>query len=489
MVVCLPDTSKRPTAECYYNELPFMNKRIGQIPTGSPLQGNALHEMAPNQDDAVIVPRDRHRISRSRISENALKVLYRLHNAGYEAYLVGGGVRDLSLGVEPKDFDVATDARPEEVRELFRNCRLIGRRFRLAHVHFGPEIIEVATFRALHDPEEANESDADVEYDNGRIVRDNVYGTLEEDALRRDFSINALYYNIADYSVVDHCGGLQDLEDRVLRLIGDPVQRYREDPVRMLRAVRFAAKMDFEIAPETGEPIAGLAPSVGEMPPARLFDEVLKMFMGGAGQRSFGLLRRYGLFEPLFPWTAEALNEDPDGVWVPFLESALASTDRRVAENKPVTPAFLFAALLWPAVRLAEEDLLESGKPPMEALQTAATDVQRAQQDRVALPKRFGIPMKEIWTLQPRFARQSGKRAERLLGHPRFRAAYDFLELRAANRDAPPEWAAWWRDYQARPEAERARARTRPPGRSRRRRGGGGRPTRRSEENTSPTTE
>lgn len=445
-----------------------MNKRNEAIPNGADPSRSTAGAPRP----AAIIPRDEHAVSRSRISDNALKVLYRLHNAGYQAYLVGGGVRDLSLEIEPKDFDVATDARPEQVRDLFRNCRLIGRRFRLAHVHFGPEIIEVATFRALHDPEEANDSDDDVEYDNGRIVRDNVYGTLEEDALRRDFSINAMYYNIADYTVVDHCGGMQDLRERTLRLIGDADLRYQEDPVRMLRAVRFAAKMDFHLHPDTASPIPERAASLAEMPPARLFDEALKLFMGGYGRHSLQLLREYDLFRPLFPLTAEAIDEDPDDVWFPFIESALDNTDARIAEGKPVTPAFLFAALLWPAVRLAEEDLLDAGEAPMDALQSAAAQVQRAQQDRIALPKRFAIPMKEIWTLQPRFARQTTKRAERLLAHPRFRAAYDFLELRAQHYDAPPEWAQWWRDFQTRPEAERMRAAGARKGRGPRGRGG-----------------
>ncbi len=408
--------------------------------------------------EPVVIPREAHRISRANISDNALKVLYRLKNAGFQAYMVGGGVRDLSLGREPKDFDVATDARPEEVRKLFRNCRLIGRRFRLAHVHFGPEVIEVATFRALHDPtdEDSGDSDGDRLYENGRIVRDNVYGTLTEDALRRDFTINALYYNIADFSVVDYAGGMDDLESGVLRLIGDARQRYREDPVRMLRAVRFAVKLGFRLHPDTAAPVREMAPLVAEMPPARLFDEVLKLFMAGMAQESFEVLRHYGLFDPLFPLTAAELAEPvAEERWVPFIARALESTDARVGADKPVTPAYLFAALLWPAVRACEQALLDRGEPPAYALQQAAAEVQREQQQRIALPKRFAIPMREIWILQPRFEKRSGKRVERLLAHPRFRAAYDFLELRAAVGEAPDESAAWWRDYQATPEAER----------------------------------
>ncbi|WP_049753508.1 polynucleotide adenylyltransferase PcnB [Alkalilimnicola ehrlichii MLHE-1] len=425
-----------------------------------------MTEQTINSDNPAIVPRDQHRISRADISENALKVLYRLKNAGYGAYLVGGGVRDLSLGHEPKDFDVATDARPEEVRELFRNCRLIGRRFRLAHVQFGREIIEVATFRALHDPESQDDDEADGDFDdddvevrdravgevafeNGRIVRDNVYGTLEEDALRRDFTINALYYNIADFSVVDHAGGLKDLDQGVIRLMGDPETRYREDPVRMLRAVRFAAKLGFRIHPDTAEPLPRMAHLLAEVPPARLFDEVLKLFMGGLAAETFEMLRQHGLFAPLFPMTEREIEADQHGVVLSFIAQALKNTDERIENGKPVTPAFLFAALLWPAVVArslalqAEEDV-----PPVPALQQAAAEIQRRQRQSVAIPKRFGIPMGEIWTLQPRFDQRTGKRPLRFMGHPRFRAAYDFLLLRATIGEVPEALAEWWTQFQ-----------------------------------------
>ncbi|WP_420842120.1 polynucleotide adenylyltransferase PcnB [Halorhodospira abdelmalekii] len=414
--------------------------------------------------EPTIIPRDAHRISRADISDNALKVLYRLRKAGYQAYMVGGGVRDLSLGREPKDFDVATDARPEEVRRLFRNCRLIGRRFRLAHVCFGPEIIEVATFRALHSSAQ-DDLEGDVAYENGRIVRDNVYGTLAEDALRRDFTVNALYYNIADFSLVDHAGGMQDLQSGLIRLIGEPYERFREDPVRMLRAVRFALKLGFRIHPSTARPIPELAASLAEMPPARLFDESLKLFLSGMALEAFEMLRHYGLFAPLLPVTTAALEADGDRQWVPFLAAALRSTDERIGADKPVTPAFLFAALLWPAVRLRERELRAAGESPAPALQQAGAEVQAAQQARIALPKRFSIPMREIWAMQSRLARRGGKRAQRLMGHPRFRAAYDFLELRAAAGDAPGDLAQWWRQLQeqapASPDAAAGRATTR----------------------------
>ncbi|MCG5530985.1 polynucleotide adenylyltransferase PcnB [Halorhodospira halochloris] len=401
----------------------------------------------PKDVEPRIIPRDAHRVSRADISDNALKVLYRLRKAGYQAYMVGGGVRDLSLGREPKDFDVATDARPEEVRGLFRNCRLIGRRFRLAHVHFGPEIIEVATFRAMHDPDQ-DDLQGDVVYEKGRIVRDNVYGTLSEDALRRDFTVNSLYYNIDDFSVVDHAGGMDDLHAGVIRLIGDPHERFQEDPVRMLRAVRFALKLGFRIHPDTARPIPELAPTLADMPAARLFDEVLKLFLSGMALESFEMLRHFSLFDPLLPVTSEALKEDGDESWVPFLAAALRSTDERVGADKPVTPAFLFAALLWPAVRKRERELRAAGEQPAPAIQQAGSEVQSAQQSRIALPKRFSIPMREIWSLQARLERRGARRAQRLMRHPRFRAAYDFLELRAGSGDAPSELVQWWRQLQ-----------------------------------------
>jgi len=423
-------------------------------------------------------------VSRASISENALKVLYRLKNADYQAYLVGGGVRDLSLGREPKDFDIATDASPEEVRALFRNCRLIGRRFRLAHVHFGPEIIEVATFRALHDGESSGDGDVEIE-ENGRVLRDNVYGTVEEDALRRDFTINSLYYNIADFSIVDYANGMSDLQEGVMRLIGDPEARYREDAVRMLRAIRFAAKLGFIIDQGTAEPIPELAYLLESIPQARLFEEVLKLFMGGHGLPTFELLRRYGLFGQLFPETEAVLDGDTSFTWVRFIALALENTDRRISEGKPVTPAFLFAALLWPAVvdrsaaYLAEGQLNEA-----QALQEAVAHVADDQLKRVALPKRFGIPMREIFLLQPRLLRYTGKRAQRLLTHPRFRASYDFLLLRAGVGEVDQAMVNVWTELQGSAEGQAAQVlaadNDRPPPQRRRRRrsgpGGGGAP-------------
>jgi len=394
----------------------------------------------------LVVPRSQHQISRANISEHALKVLYRLKDGGYQAYLVGGGVRDLLLGREPKDFDVATDATPEEVRAVFRNCRLIGRRFRLAHVHFGREIIEVATFRGGGREES---SDGARHIRNGMIVCDNLYGTREEDALRRDFSVNALYYDIADFSLIDYAGGLDDLRAGRLRLIGDdPEKRYREDPVRMLRAVRFACKLGFNIDPPCEQPLFELGHLLRDIPPARLFEEVLKLLQSGLGLCTFEKLRHYGLFAHLFPGTDECLDYEDQGFPVTFVSRGLANTDRRIREEKPVTPAFLFAVLLWEPVRRRFAHLRAKDMTPEEAMLGASGYISARQHPLVAIPKRFALPMREIWTLQPRLEQRQGKRPYRLLTHPRFRAAYDFLLLRAEVGEVTSELADWWTRFQ-----------------------------------------
>ena len=392
-----------------------------------------------------IVPREGHGISRKDISPNALRVLYRLREGGFAAYLVGGAVRDLLIGGHPKDFDVATDATPEQVKSLFRNCRLIGRRFRLAHVIYGREIIEVATFRANEDDGSGSREMGD----EGRIHRDNVYGTIEDDAVRRDFSANALYYAIEDFSVRDYVGGFEDVQARVLRLIGDPESRYREDPVRMLRAVRLSSKLDFSIDPAAAEPLPRLAPLLSGAAPARLFDECLKMFMAGHGERSFLALEQHGLLPALFGETAKALATNRSGALRGTLLGALRSTDARVQADRPVTPAFLFAALLWPAYCRELAVLQKSGVETLAAQQRAADRVTLHQAERIALPRRFSLPMQEIWLLQPRFQQRQRKRVFRLLAHPRFRAAFDFLELRAATTPELVEDLAFWREAQA----------------------------------------
>ena len=405
-----------------------------------------------------------------------MKVLYRLKEAGYQGFLVGGAVRDLLLGITPKDFDVATNALPEEVRRLFRNCRLIGRRFRLAHVHFGHEIIEVATFRAAAAPEREDAEEMDPDPDNegsagepaaaydsehrafdqtGRILRDNLYGTIEEDVWRRDFAANGLYYNIDDFSIWDFVDGVSDVRARRLKLIGDPETRYREDPVRMLRAVRFAAKLDFSIEPVTEAPMAKLAYLLDGVPPARLFDESLKLFLSGFGVKSYRLLKQYELFEHLFPLSATAFKLPPYAYAEEMLERGLINTDERIAADKPVTPTFLFAVLLWSAVLRDLNERQAGPAPDLALLMQACDTVLRAQQSRVAIPRRFAMPMRELLMLQPRFNRRSGVKSLSLLQHPRFRAAYDFLLLRAQVGVADPELAKWWTDIQLLPQEER----------------------------------
>lgn len=387
------------------------------------------------------IPREDHPVSRKLISPAALKVLYGLRDAGHEAYLVGGAVRDILAGIEPKDFDIATSAHPEEMRRVFRTARLIGRRFVIAHVRFGAEIIEVTTFRgAITDSHERDET--------GRILSDNQYGNLESDAFRRDFTANALYYDIRDYSVVDYTGGVEDVEDRVLRLIGDPELRYREDPVRMLRAVRIANKLGFEIETSTAEPIPRLAPLLREIPAARLFDEIIKILMCRDAVANFRGLRSYGLFAQLFPDTEATLVRYP--AMTRFVERALDNTAQRIENDQPVTPAFLYAALLWPMVAERFVRLqAEQGMHPNAALGQAGDEAIARACLRVTIPKRFSMPMQEIWELQPRFDQLQGNKPKRLLAHPRFRAAYDFLLLRAETGDADPALARWWTAAQA----------------------------------------
>jgi poly(A) polymerase len=409
-----------------------------------------------------IVPRAEHPISRSAISPNALKVLYRLKEAGFQAFLVGGSVRDLLLGLRPKDFDIATNALPDEVRSIFRNCRLIGRRFRLAHVYFGNDVVEVATFRAAHEEDEERDEDdwraRDPEGERvldarGRILRDNVYGTVEEDVWRRDFTANALYYNIEDFSVWDFVDGVRDVQARQLRLIGDPVTRYHEDPVRMLRAVRFAAKLEFSIDPATENPLRDLGYLLTHVPPARLFDEIMKLFLGGFGARSLALLRQYGLLEQLFPETATALAKDPDGAAARLMMRGIENTDRRVAADKPVTPTFLFAMLLFaPIMAHASRggEAIDSHR-----LFVVCEEVLREQQSRVSIPRRFTLPMRDMFTLQPRFHRRDGRKALSLLHHPRFRAAYDLLLLRCEVGLEDPELGTWWTEVQTASPTER----------------------------------
>ena len=376
--------------------------------------------------------------------ESALKVLYRLRKAGYQSFLVGGGVRDLLLGLSPKDFDVATDATPEQVHKLFRNSRLIGRRFKLVHVVFGREVIEVATFRAS--PQKSDSKRVAARDDQGMIVRDNVYGSIDEDAMRRDLTINALYYNIDDFSVHAYAGAWQDLQKKNLRMIGDPEQRYREDPVRMLRVVRFAVKLQFAIDSDTSEPIPHMAALLGQVPAARLFEEVLKLLLHGHGLETLRLLRQFDLFRYLFPTTD--LLMDQDDLVLQLIEQAMCNTDQRIAIGKSVTPYFFLAVFLWPQVSRVMRDYQDQGLPPFQAMQRAADRCIVEQSKFTSIPKRLSQPMKEIWELQLRLPNIQSKKALDLLAHPRFRAAYDFVLLREQIGEDLNGIGQWWTDIQ-----------------------------------------
>ncbi len=398
-------------------------------------------------DSTYIIPRTKHSISKTDISNNAIKVLNRLISSGFQAYLVGGSVRDLLLHKAPKDFDVATNATPNEIKNLFRNGRIIGRRFKLVHILFHREIIEVATFRghdAVDDSQQTNE--------RGMLVRDNVYGTLDEDAWRRDFTINSLYYNIDDSSIIDFTGGVKDVQKKLIRMIGDPVTRYKEDPVRMLRAIRFSAKLHFKLAPETEAPFPDISQLITHVSNSRLFDEITKLYQCGEAETVQKLLIQYGLFKHLCPLTDALFNtEYPVNA---LLGIALENTDIRIRDNKPVTPAFLFAVLLWfPMIDLSRK-LQSSGMDPLPAIEKSMSLTIAEQNRIISIPKRYSQVIREIWLLQYRFSKRLGGRAFNLLQHPRFRAAFDFMALRALAGDESMELAQWWTTFQEVDEAE-----------------------------------
>lgn len=380
-------------------------------------------------------------MSRQNIDPNPLKVLRRLNQSGYESYLVGGSVRDILLHHAPKDFDIATDAKPNEVKSIFKNCRLIGRRFRLAHVHFGKEIVEVATFRSANEDTEMNKA--------GMIKSDNVYGNIIEDAWRRDITINALYYNIKDFSIVDLTGGMQDLRDHIIRIIGKPETRYTEDPVRMLRVIRIAAKLQFGIDPATAAPIPRMTHLLQGVSHARLFDEAVKLFHTGAALRTFNLLHEYGLFRELYPQTEKTFKQSPETIV--FVQKACESTDSRILDGKTVTPAFLFAVMLWQPYldevsRLSAKD---DSLSPAEIRALAASAVLERQHINTSIPKHFSSAIREIWQLQHRLMRRLDKRSLSILEHPRFRAAYDFLLIYAQIHTKYLTQAQWWTRFQA----------------------------------------
>ena len=415
---------------------------------------------------------DDHGIDPDGVSSNAVRVTETLQRAGFKAFIVGGAVRDLVLGFKPKDFDVATDATPEQVKRLFRRAFIIGRRFQIVHVMFGQDLIEVTTFRG-------SSSEGALKDEHGRVLRDNTFGEQHEDAERRDFTINAMYYDPERQLVLDYHGGMKDIRSRSLRMIGDPAARYREDPVRLLRVVRFAAKLSFKIAPATRAPISVMAPLINNVPVARVFDEMLKLLMSGHAMACLQQLRQEGLHHGLLP-LLDVVLEQPMGE--KFVTLALANTDERIRQGKPVSPGFLFASLLWHQVLEKWEAYRAAGEYPIPALHLAADDVLDGQTEKLALQRRIATDMRDIWAMQPRFERRSGKTPYKLLEHPRLRAGYDFLLLRCASGEVDPELGEWWTEFMQGDTTERESLLNRKPAeeagvapKRRRRRGGRGR--------------
>lgn len=406
------------------------------------LKGSKPPTYSKNTHTPDIITRDQHTISRTHISSAALKVLYRLHKSGFAAYLVGGSVRDLLLGLNPKDFDVVTDAHPEQIQRLFRNSFIIGRRFRLVHVRFGGEIIEVATFRG-----HTEDNVGRVHTQHGLLLRDNVYGTLEDDVWRRDFTINALYYNIADFSVIDYTGGMHDLKLRSLRVIGDPTERYREDPARMLRAIRLAGKLNFSIEPETSEAIRKYKDLLVHVPPARLFDKMLKIFHSGKSYATFKLLQEYKVFSVLFPDADEAAKDSNFNL---FLDEAFKNTDERINQDKSVNSAFLFSVILWGPLLSHKKKFLEDEElSEHQAFHFAMSEVIQNQLKIISIPRKFTTVIREIWYLQHLLEHGRARRVYKIFHHARFRAGYDFLALRAqSNETTLQDLVKWWSDFQ-----------------------------------------
>ncbi|HLD17430.1 MAG TPA: polynucleotide adenylyltransferase PcnB [Coxiellaceae bacterium] len=389
-----------------------------------------------------IIPREQHNISRKDISEACLKVLYRLHNAGFQAYLVGGSVRDLLLGRTPKDFDVVTDAHPDKVRDVFRNSRLIGRRFKLVHVFYDNEIIEVSTFRST-------------ESEQGIGMHDNQYGTLEEDVWRRDFTVNALYYNIADYSVVDYVGGMQDLQKRTIRVIGNPEKRFEEDPIRLLRAIRLSAKLDFAISPDIETCFQSMRSFIQKVSPARVFDELLKIFFMGHSHVTYHALMQYDYMSLFFPQLVKTLNQPHSDEGAHFIEKCLLASDQRFSDNLPINPGFLFAVFLWPTLqeRLKKHPMYK--KRFFYALHSCVGDVLQKQVQTLKIPKRFTAMMRDIWLLQYHLKRKRGRRVYRTFSHRYYRAGIDFMALRVANGESQQDLVDWWRTFEVATASER----------------------------------
>lgn len=442
----------------------MIRKLIRRILGTGSAAGNAV---APD-----IYEKSAHGILLEDVSQNAIRVTQSLQQAGFKAFIVGGAVRDLLLGYRPKDFDVATNATPEEVKRLFRRAFIIGRRFQIVHVMFGQDLIEVTTFRGASTDEAPKDA-------HGRVLRDNTFGEQHEDAERRDFTVNAMYYDPAREQVLDYHGGMKDIRNKTLRIIGVPEARYREDPVRMLRVVRFAAKLGFSIAPPTRSPIKVMAPLINNVPAARVFDEMLKLLMSGHAMACLQQLRKQGLHHGLLP-LLDVVLEQPLGER--FVALALNNTDQRVREGKTVSPGFLFASLLWHQVLERWEAYKAAGEAPIPALHLAADDVLDGQTEQLAIQRRIATDMRDIWAMQPRFERRVGKSPYKLLEHPRLRAGFDFLLLRCASGEIESELGEWWTDFMAADGPQREALLTRKPGETdkpvakrRRRRGGRGR--------------
>ena len=407
-------------------------------------------------DQARIIERDEHPISRKQITPNTLKVLYRFKETGFHAFLVGGGVRDLMLGNKPKDFDIATNATPEEIKRLFKNARIIGRRFKIVHIRFGREVIEVTTFRAHHDPQNEIADDASrrqirgldsAHSSSGMILRDNVYGDIDQDALQRDFTVNALYYTVDHFRVLDFSTGMEDLDKKEIRIIGDPATRYREDPVRMLRAIRFSAKLGFSIEESTQRPFDQLGHLLNSVSRARLFDETLKLLAGGHAAVTFEKLRNFHLGPYLFAPTLEAMKQ-AELPWGKLIDLALENTDKRLTMGKSVTPAFLFAAILWPVLKLHLTQPVSLGMNRHQHFIQAANQTFLEQLNYTAIPRRVTSVSREIWELQYRLERKNKRSIEAAFSHPRFRAAYDFLLLREQAGENLGALGQWWTDFQ-----------------------------------------
>ena len=403
----------------------FIRRMLGMA--GSTASGNVPLMLGP----------DEHGIDIANVSPNAVRVTHTLQQAGFKAFIVGGAVRDLLLGIKPKDFDVATDATPEDVKRLFRRAFIIGRRFQIVHVMFGQDLIEVTTFRG-------SATDGAPKDEHGRVLRDNTFGEQHEDAVRRDFTINAMYYDPARQTVLDYHGGIRDIKNKTLRIIGVPEARYREDPVRLLRVVRFAAKLHFKIAPETRQPMALMAPLINNVPAARVFDEMLKLLMSGNALACLRQLRQEGLHYGLLP-LLDVVLEQPLGE--KFVTLALSNTDERIKQGKPVSPGFLFASLLWHQVLEKWKAYEAAGEYTIPALHLAADDVLDSQTEKLALQRRIATDMRDIWAMQPRFLRRVGRSPYKLLEHPRLRAGYDFLLLRCASGEIETELGDWWTEF------------------------------------------